>query len=101
MLTKIPTLKFAGRKNKVRGSERPGNGPLQPQGDEKLGDAGDAKMLSSQVTDVAKPPVAVRRIIEKGNEAHFGAENFIRNARFRQGKEGRFPRDRELFSGRA
>ena len=47
----------------------------------KFGDAGDAKMLSFEVTDVTKPPVAVRPVIEKGNEAHFGAENLIPTAK--------------------
>ena len=46
----------------------------------KFGDAGDAKILSFEVTDVTKPLLAARRMIEKEHEVHCGAENFIRNA---------------------
>ena len=41
-------------------------------------------MVFFEVTHVPKPPVAVRRIIEKGNEVHFRAENFVGNAKGRK-----------------
>ena len=37
------------------------------------------KTMSFEVTDVMKPLIAVRRIMEKGNEVHFGTECYIRN----------------------
>ena len=46
----------------------------------KFGDeTGNMKTMSFEVTDVTKPLVAVRRIVEKGNEVHFGKECYIRN----------------------
>ena len=91
-----------GQRKRGRGSERPGSGPLRPH------------RGSFEVTDVTKPLVAVRRMIEEGNAVHFGAENFIRIA-----KSGKIPmrkkagsyvidievnvdvNEAELFSGRA
>ena len=43
------------------------------------GETGSMKTMSFEVTDVTKPLVAVRRIMEKGNEVHFGKECYIRN----------------------
>ena len=43
------------------------------------GETGSVKTMSFEVTDVTKPLVAVRRIVEKGNEVHFGKECYIRN----------------------
>ena len=43
------------------------------------GETGSVKTMSFEVTDVTKPLVAVRRIMEKGNEVHFGKECYIRN----------------------
>ena len=42
-------------------------------------ETGSVKTMSFEVTDVTKPLVAVRRIMEKGNEVHFGKECYIRN----------------------
>ena len=37
------------------------------------------KTMSFEDTDATKPLVAVRRIMEKDNEVHFGKEWYIRN----------------------
>ena len=56
----------------------------------KFGDAGDAKMLSFGVTDVTKPPGAVRRMIEKENGAGRRTFSGMRNrARFQRGRRAR------------
>ena len=47
-------------------------------------DSATQKAIKFQVTDVKKPLVSVARIVEKGNEVHFGPGkdgNFIRNLR--------------------
>ena len=52
----------------------------------KFGDEGDAKMLSVEVTDVTKPPVALSRIIEKENKVHFGSSDMRETEKFQRGR---------------
>ena len=73
LLKEIPTLKIVGKKKRFVAANDQDNGHYGRK-EVKSGDAGDAKISSSfEVTHVTKSLVAVRRIIEKGNE---GAENF-------------------------
>ena len=63
LLKKIPTLKIVGKKKRFAAAN--GQDSHHGRKEVKFGDTGDAKMLSFEVTDVPKPVVAVRRIIEK------------------------------------
>ena len=83
LLKEIPTLKIVSKKKWFVAANGQDMGRYGRRG-VKFGDEGDAKILSFEVTDVTKPPVAVRRIIEKGNEVHFRAENFVGNAKGRK-----------------
>ena len=79
LLSESPTLKIGGKKRcSWQNSQEMGHHGRKQV---KFGDAGDAQMLSFEVTNVTKPSVAARRIIEEGNEAHLGAENFIQSAK--------------------
>ena len=69
LLEEIPTLKILGKK-KVFLAANCQDAGHHGREEEKFGDAGDAKMLPFEVTDVTKR-----------NEAQFEAENFILNAK--------------------
>ena len=79
MLQEIPTVKGEGGRKKflVANGQEMGH-----YGQKKIkfgGETGSVKTMSFEVTDDTKPLVAVRRIMEKGNEVHFGKECYIRN----------------------
>ena len=77
LLQEIPTVKGEGGRKKflVANGQEMGH-----YGQKKIkfgGETGSMKTMSFEVTDVTK--VAVRRIMEKDNEVHFGKECYIRN----------------------
>ena len=54
------------------------------------GETSSVKTMSFDVTDVTKPLVEVRRIMEKGNEVHFGKECCIKNVHSGERKSGSY-----------
>ena len=84
LLQEIPTVKGEGGRKKflvANGQE------MGDYGQKKIkfgGETGSMKTMSFEVTDVTKPLVAVRRIMEKGNEVHFRKECYQELPRWRE-----------------